>query len=88
MSDQHTILLVDDSDNDLILMRRAFQKAKCQNPLQAVRSGEEAIAYLKGEGPYSDRKKFPLPAIMLDILATGGLVSYFKAHHDFRDLQV
>ena len=30
----------------------------------------------------------PLPAIMLDILAAGGLVSYFKAHHDFRDLQV
>ena len=65
MSDQHTILLVDDSDNDLILMRRAFQKAKCQNPLQAVRSGEQAIAYLKGEGPYSDRNKFPLPAVML-----------------------
>jgi 3-isopropylmalate/(R)-2-methylmalate dehydratase small subunit len=25
----------------------------------------------------------PLPKIMLDILATGGLVSYFRQHHDF-----
>src|SRR2546421_11572752 len=65
MSDQPTILLVDDSENDLILMRRAFKKAECNNPLQEVRSGEQAIAYLKGEGPYSDRNKFPLPAVML-----------------------
>jgi CheY-like chemotaxis protein len=33
--------------------------------LQEVHNGEEAIAYLKGEGPYSARNKFPLPAVML-----------------------
>jgi len=65
MNDQQTILLVDDSENDLILMRRAFKKAKCNSPLQEVRNGEQAIAYLKGEGPYGDRDKFPLPAVML-----------------------
>ena len=26
----------------------------------------------------------PLPAIMLDILAEGGLVAYFRLHHDFK----
>src|SRR4029077_17895937 len=35
------------------------------SPLQEVRNGEEAIAYLKGEGAYCDRIKFPLPPVML-----------------------
>ena len=62
---EQTILLVDDSENDLFLMRRAFKKAEFNSPLQEVHNGEEAIAYLKGDDPYSDRNKFPLPAVML-----------------------
>jgi CheY-like chemotaxis protein len=65
MNEGQTILLVDDSKTDLFLMREAFKKAKCSNPLQEVHNGEEAIAYLKGDGTYSDRNKFPLPAVML-----------------------
>jgi CheY-like chemotaxis protein len=65
MNEQQTILLVDDSEDDLVFMREAFKQAKCTHPLQAVRNGEEAIAYLNGEGPYGDRKKFPLPIVML-----------------------
>jgi CheY-like chemotaxis protein len=65
MNEQQTILLVDDSENDLIFMREAFKQAKCIHPLQEVRNGEEAIAYLKGQGPYGDRNKFPLPIVML-----------------------
>jgi len=56
---------VDDSENDLMLMRAAFQMAKCNILLQEARNGEEAIAYLKGEEPYGDRNKFPLPIVML-----------------------
>lgn len=48
-----------------MLMRLAFKKAGNQIPLHEVRNGEEAIAYLKGEGPYGDRTKFPLPCVML-----------------------
>jgi CheY-like chemotaxis protein len=65
VNEQQTILLVDDSENDLVLMRAAFKMAECKIPLQEVRNGEEAIAYLKGEGPYRDRNKFPLPTVML-----------------------
>ena len=65
MNEHQTILLVDDSEMDLMLMRAAFKRAKCNTPLQEVRNGEEALAYLKGEGTYSDRSKFPLPTIML-----------------------
>jgi len=65
MNEKHTILLVDDSENDLFLMRMAFKKAEFNVPLQEVHNGEQAIAYLKGDDPYSDRDKFPLPAVIL-----------------------
>jgi CheY-like chemotaxis protein len=60
-----TILMVDDSADNLFFMRAAFEMAKCDHPLQEALDGEAAIAYLKGEGPYSDRKLFPLPTVML-----------------------
>ncbi len=65
MSDEPVILLVDDDENDVELMRRAFQSAKFPGPVRVVRQGEAAIAYLSGEGAYSDRGQFPLPAVML-----------------------
>jgi len=65
MNVKQTILLVDDSENDLFLMRAAFKKAEFHSPLHAVQNGEEAIAYLKGEGIYSDRDQYALPAVML-----------------------
>lgn len=57
--------MVDDSENDLDLMRAAFRMAQCDLPLQEAHNGDEAIAYLKGEGPFGDRNKFPLPDVML-----------------------
>jgi CheY-like chemotaxis protein len=65
LSEQQTILLVDDSKDDLVLMRMAFKKVEFNASLQEVHNGEEAIAYLKSEGAYTDRDKFPLPAVML-----------------------
>jgi CheY-like chemotaxis protein len=56
---------VDDSENDVTLMNVAFRRARLNNPLQVVHNGEEAIAYLAGQRQYTDRKKFPLPAVML-----------------------
>ena len=44
---------------------RLSKKAGFTNPLHEVHNGEQAIAYLKGEAPYGDRPKFPLPAVML-----------------------
>jgi len=65
MNGRQTILLVDDSENDIFLMRAAFKKAEFNISLQEAHNGEEAIAYLKGEGIYSDRNKYPLPSVML-----------------------
>jgi|ERR1044071_1577059 CheY-like chemotaxis protein len=65
MNENQTILLVDDSENDICLVRAAFRMAELKNPIQETRNGEEALAYLQGEGPFGDRKQFPLPAVML-----------------------
>ena len=62
---QQTMLLVEDIEDDVLIMQTAFQSAKLPNPLQVVNDGERAIAYLKGEGTYADRKRYPLPVVIL-----------------------
>jgi|SRR6185369_2017081 CheY-like chemotaxis protein len=72
MSDQALFLVVEDNEDHILLIRRAFAKSKVVNPLQVVRTGEDAIAYLEGVGRFSNRAEFPLPAvILLDLKLTG-----------------
>lgn len=59
------ILLVEDEENDILLIQRAFRKAKLSNPVHIVRDGEQAIAYLRGDGAYADRLESPLPTMIL-----------------------
>lgn len=63
--DGDLILLAEDDENDIALFQRAFRQAKISNPVHIVRDGEEAIAYLKGEGKFSDHSKYPLPTLFL-----------------------
>ncbi|MBI2951605.1 response regulator, partial [bacterium] len=59
------VLLVEDDPNDVLLIQRAFRKANLLNPVQVVGDGEEAIAYLSGQGVYADRERHPLPILIL-----------------------
>lgn len=63
--EQYTILLVEDDPNDIILIKRAFTKSNIENPIQVVEDGEEAIAYLAGQGHYGNRERYPLPILIL-----------------------
>lgn len=65
MNEKQTILLVDDSADDIFLVRAAFEAAKVTNPIQEAHNGAEAIAYLQGKPPFNDRTRFPLPIVML-----------------------
>jgi CheY-like chemotaxis protein len=65
MSEQFAILLVEDSLDDVILLRRAFSRARVLNPLIRVEDGAQAIDYLCGNGIYGDREKYPLPFLIL-----------------------
>src|ERR1044071_2219914 len=58
------ILLVEDDESDILLLRRAFRNARIANPLVEVRDGQAAIQYLAGEGPYSDRARYPVPFLI------------------------
>lgn len=61
-----TILVVDDSEDDRMLLRRVIQK--CEIPgvsVQIASSGNEAVAYLGGTGPYENRSEFPYPTFVL-----------------------
>lgn len=61
-----TILLVEDNPVDILLMQRAFRnEAFANTSLQIVRDGDAAVFYLNGDGEYSDRNRYPLPAIIL-----------------------
>jgi CheY-like chemotaxis protein len=59
------ILLVEDEENDIILLQRAFRRAGMANAVQVVRHGDDAVAYLAGTGEFGDRELHPFPVLML-----------------------
>ena len=65
MIEQEVILLAEDDPDHILLITHAFKQAGLVNPLQVVRSGEEAIAYLSGTGKFSNRAEYPLPGLFL-----------------------
>lgn len=46
-------------------IKEQFEKVLLLNPVHVVRSSEELLAYLRGTGIYHERKKFPLPRVLL-----------------------
>lgn len=74
--DGNTILLVEDNEDEVFMMRRAFRKANISNPLQVVVDGVDAVEYLEGTGKFMDRGKFPFPGVVfldLNLPKKGGL---------------
>jgi CheY-like chemotaxis protein len=67
------ILIVDDSADDLLLLRRSLKKAGVLNPVREVRSACDARAYLSAEGQFENREAHPFPGILLlDLHMPGG----------------
>jgi len=72
MAQPSVFLVVEDDEDDLFFMQRAFQAAALANPVHVVTSGEQAIEYLSGANSYADRQKYPLPdLIFLDLKMPG-----------------
>jgi CheY-like chemotaxis protein len=59
------MLVAEDRDEDVDILKLACQRAGVSLPLHFVRDGEEVLEYLKGEGQFSDREKYPLPTLLL-----------------------
>jgi CheY-like chemotaxis protein len=79
------LLIVDDDKNDRVLLQRAFEKLNVGYQIHPLQSGNEALAFIKGEGFYADRKAYPFPTFILtDLKMPGGdgfeILNYLKQH--------
>ena len=60
-----TILLIDDDKDFLQFVEMAFRQNGVTSPIHQVHDGAEAIAYMMGEGKYSDRKTYEYPTFVM-----------------------
>lgn len=91
--ERSAILVAEDDENDICLIKRAFHQAQFENPVKVVRNGEEAIAYLRGDPPFADRLANPAPALLLLDLKMPGkggfeVLTWIREQAEFNHLPV
>jgi CheY-like chemotaxis protein len=67
-----TILTIDDEEADRLLIEAALRSNGVSDQIVCVDSAENAIAYLKGEGDFSDRVRYPYPSLVITDLKMPG----------------
>jgi CheY-like chemotaxis protein len=67
-----TIMVVDDDPNDLILIERGFRAIGVLEPIRTINGGLEAIAYMRGDGIFADRVRYPYPTFITTDLKMPG----------------
>jgi CheY-like chemotaxis protein len=64
MDTKRLILIAEDDDQDVELLRLALAKEGVTNPIRVVNNGREAIDYLRATGKYEDRQVYPFPGVL------------------------
>jgi CheY-like chemotaxis protein len=87
------ILIVEDTEEHVVLLKRALQKGRLKPRLFVVRDGQEALDFLYNRGAYADRKANPRPkVILLDLKLpkVSGLevLQQIKGDKDLKDIHV
>ncbi len=87
------ILQVEDDENDVFLLRHVFERTGIPCPLQVVADAEGAFQYLAGDGVCADRKKCPLPClVLLDLKLRGRdgfeVLKWIRGHPALKKLVV
>jgi CheY-like chemotaxis protein len=59
------ILHVEDDEPYVYLLQLTFERAGITSPVHVVSDGQMAMDYLAGVGEFADRKKHPLPCLVL-----------------------
>src|SRR6266487_2461384 len=67
------ILVAEDLDDDVQILKRAFIRAGVNVPLRFVTDGQKVIDYLKGDGAFANRTDYPMPTLLLLDLKMPGL---------------
>jgi CheY-like chemotaxis protein len=88
----HTIevLLVEDDPGDVLLTKEAFADNKVKNNLNIVSDGEEAVAYLRRQGPHADAPRPDLVLLDLNLPRKDGreVLKEIKADPELRSIPV
>ena len=84
------ILLVDDDPGDTLITTEALQHSKVTNNLHTVANGEEALAFLRREGDYSDAVRPDLVLLDLNLPRRDGreVLAEVKGDDDLRRIPV
>lgn len=80
------LLLAEDHEEEIFLLKYAFEKANISTPVIVVRDGVEAVSYLSGHGLYADRTKYPLPCMVVTDLKMPrldgfDLINWMRTNH-------
>lgn len=59
------VLLVEDLENDIFLVKRSWKIEAVPADLHFVTDGKQAVSYLAGDGEFADRKIHPFPCLVL-----------------------
>jgi CheY-like chemotaxis protein len=59
------ILVADDDAEDRMLVKDALDESRLANQVHFVEDGEELMDYLRNQGKYSDKTKYPSPGLIL-----------------------
>lgn len=90
MTQEVSILLIEDNEGDIILTIEALKEARVNNRIDVVRDGEQAIQYLNKEGPYKDAANPGLILLDINLPRIDGLevLAYIKNNDKFKVIPV
>jgi CheY-like chemotaxis protein len=93
MTTANAILLVEDNEDDVFLMKHALTGAGVSNPVFVVETGQQAVDYLSGVGQYADRRAYPLPVIVfldlkLPLMSGHEVLAWIRGQRQFESLVV